>query len=123
MSDQEKFLLLVRKVHFRNRAEIRTDWYYRSSSEVAYLKATLTENLSADYTEAYVLPKQPHKAHGLQTLQEPDQKRPKGDQQPTPNFDGSDFEFFLKIFPVVSVQHRFNILMKEPNLIGLWPHL
>ena len=43
MSDQEKFLLLVRKVHFRTWAEIRADWYYRSRSEdYASLKATLT---------------------------------------------------------------------------------
>lgn len=90
MSDQEKFLLLVRKVHFRTWAEIRADRYYRSRSEdYASLKATLTEKFSEDYTEKHLLPKQPHKAHGLQTLQDPDPKRPKGDHQPTPNFEPS----------------------------------
>ena len=44
MSDQEKFLLLVRKVHFRTWAEIRADRYYRSRSEYdASLRTMLTE--------------------------------------------------------------------------------
>ena len=78
MNDQEKFLLLVRKIHFHTWAEICADRCYCSrSEEYSSLEATLTENFFEDYTEKHILPKQPHKAHGLQTLQDPDPKRPK----------------------------------------------
>ena len=55
MSDQKKFILLFRKVHFRTWAEIRADRYYRSRSEDAESQMRrLQKFFSEDCTEKHL---------------------------------------------------------------------
>jgi hypothetical protein len=56
MSDQEKFLTLLKKLHPRTYGEIRADRFYKRRSETfSDLKATLVEKVGEDWVEKNLL--------------------------------------------------------------------
>ena len=69
MSDQEKFLLLMKKLHPKTFSELRQDRYYKLRTEdYKSLKCALIEKFNEDWMERHILQQ---KKQSLQPLAEP----------------------------------------------------